>query len=85
MFYANIYTGSLICIIPIDKQRVGVTTASTTTSLPQELLGKARGWDMFPRTVVLAPSRELCNQVSGVAKKLLAELDEKTITGKYPR
>ncbi len=37
---------------------------------------------MFPRTVVLAPSRELCNQVLGVARKLLEGLDEKTITGK---
>ncbi len=59
-----------------------ITTGNTSRILSQELLGKARGWDMFPRTIVLAPSRELCGQVLGVARSLLDGLEEKTITGK---
>jgi hypothetical protein len=43
---------------------------------PDELLGNARSWAMFPHVVVLAPNRELCEQVVTVATALTDQLNE---------
>ncbi|CAN0306681.1 unnamed protein product, partial [Pylaiella littoralis] len=43
--------------------------------LPNELLGNARGWPMFPDVIVLVPNKELCEQVHSVLKGILKALD----------
>eukprot|EP00903_Cladosiphon_okamuranus_P009999 g9484.t1 len=43
--------------------------------LPNELLGNARGWAMFPDVVVLVPNKELCDQVHSVLRGILKALD----------
>eukprot|EP00752_Nemacystus_decipiens_P005690 g5150.t1 len=42
--------------------------------LPNELLGNARGWAMFPDVVVLVPNKELCDQVHSVLRGILKAL-----------
>ncbi|CAM9393244.1 unnamed protein product [Ascophyllum nodosum] len=42
--------------------------------LPEELLGNARGWSMFPDVIVLVPNKELCEQVLSVLKEILRAL-----------
>ncbi|CAN0430346.1 unnamed protein product, partial [Ectocarpus sp. 12 AP-2014] len=49
--------------------------------LPDELLGNARGWPMFPDVVVLVPNKELCDQVHSVLKGILKALNADGITG----
>eukprot|EP00904_Undaria_pinnatifida_P012862 jgi/Undpi1/8706/HiC_scaffold_25.g11171.m1 len=43
--------------------------------LPDELLGNARGWAMFPDVIVLVPNKELCDQVLSVLKGILRALE----------
>ncbi|CAN0057484.1 unnamed protein product, partial [Ectocarpus fasciculatus] len=49
-------------------------------NLPDELLGNARGWPMFPDVVVLVPNKELCDQVHSVLKGILKALNADGIT-----
>ncbi|CAN0275641.1 unnamed protein product, partial [Phaeothamnion confervicola] len=43
-----------------------------TPEPPEELLGGAQAWCLFPDAIVLLPNRELCEQVVAVANSLLA-------------
>ncbi|CAM9883196.1 unnamed protein product, partial [Hapterophycus canaliculatus] len=69
-------TGSgktLAYLLPIVERVLrGHTMAK---DLPDELLGNARGWPMFPDVIVLVPNKELCDQVHSVLKGILKALD----------
>ncbi|CAM9648918.1 unnamed protein product [Discosporangium mesarthrocarpum] len=68
-------TGSgktLAYLLPIVQRLL--SGEALAEELPEELLGKARGWAMFPDVVVLVPNKELAEQVLGVLQEILRGL-----------